>query len=289
MTKSSWLLGVLMPLVIIALILMADALEGEKTAFVGVLAVVPVFAAVFGTPASTALVGVATVASAYAFGLVASDGSAPAQTVRLVIIAIMTVLAVVAARLRQVQDRRLAEAERRADRAASMEALALTDQLTRIPNRRGVLGRVAEMTEPTERTVALMDLDNLKPVNDERGHLIGDAYIQAVARRLAGAVSSADAVGRWGGDEFLLVFDQPVEQGEAIVHRIHGTITDHPVATGGLTLPVSASVGVARWAAGESLDTAITRADAALYRAKDSGRNLVVRGFDDRPHGRSDG
>lgn len=278
LTKSAWLLGVLMPLVIIVLILSADTFEGPKTAYVGVLAVVPVFAAVFGTPLSTGLVGLVTVGAAFAFGLVASDGSAPAQTVRLVIIAIMTVLAVIAARLRQQQEHRLAEAERQASRASSLETLAETDQLTQIPNRRGVLTRAQAMTEPIERTVALMDLDNLKVVNDRHGHLIGDAYLQAVAGRLMASVSRADAVGRWGGDEFLMVFDQPLERGEAILQRIHANVVDHPIATAGLTLSVSASAGLARWSPGEDLDAALSRADAALYRAKDAGRNLIVRG-----------
>ena len=276
LSRPAWLFGVVMPLAIIVVILVADSIEGPKTAYVGVLAVVPAFAAVFGTPLSTGLVGLVTIASAFVFGLLASDGNAPAQVVRLVIIAIMTVLAMIVARVREQQERRLAEAERQADRAAAPEALAETDQLTQIPNRRGVLARVGLMTEPIERTVALMDLDNLKVINDRHGHQAGDAYLQAVAGRLGGAVSRSDAVGRWGGDEFLLVFDQPLERGEGIVQRIHDTVVGHPVATVGLTLPVSASAGVARWSPDEELDAALSRADAALYEAKAAGRNTVV-------------
>lgn len=276
LSRPAWLFGVLLPLVIIVVILVADRIEGPKTAYVGVLAVVPAFAAVFGTPWSTGLVGLVTLVSAYVFGLFAADGNAPAQTVRLVIIAIMTVLAMVVARVRQEQERRLAEAERQADRAAAMETLAETDQLTQIPNRRGVLARVHEMPDVTERTVALIDLDNLKVVNDQHGHLVGDAYLQAVGGRLGGAVARADAVGRWGGDEFLLVFDQPLERAEAIVQRIHATVVGHPVATLGLSLTVSASVGVARWSPGEELDAALSRADSALYEAKAAGRNTIV-------------
>lgn len=276
MTKSAWLLGVLMPMAIIVIILAADRLEGPKTAYVGVLAVVPVFAAVFGTPVSTALVGVLTVAAGFTYGLFAEDGDAPAQAVRLVIIAIMTGLAIAAARLREAQERRLADALRQAARATSLETLAETDQLTQIPNRRGVLARANAMAQPGERTVALMDLDNLKAVNDEHGHLVGDAYLQAVAGRLSGAVSKTDAVGRWGGDEFLMVLDQPVDRAHEIVERIHRAVVAHPVATDDVSLTVSASIGIARWSPGEALDETLVRADSALYEAKAAGRNMIV-------------
>ena len=80
--RYSWTLGVIAPLIFIALILEADVLEGPKTAYVGVLSVVPMFSAIFGSPIMTSFVSAVTLASAYLFGLSATDGNVAAQNVR---------------------------------------------------------------------------------------------------------------------------------------------------------------------------------------------------------------
>ncbi len=276
-----WLLAIVLPMALIVVLLGADALEGPKTAYVGVLAVVPMLAAVFGSPLSTAVVSVVTWLSALAFGLVASDGNAAAQTVRLVILALISGLAVIVSGVREQRERRLKAAERTAAQARHLAELAEVDQLTQIPNRRGVLRRASQTLHRPERTVALIDVDNLKTVNDEHGHQVGDAYIKAVAQRVRAAVASTDAVGRWGGDEFLVVLDLPLASGRAVLERVHGVVISQPVATGGVDLPVAVSVGAASWHADDdshSFDDALRRADEALYSAKHAGRNQVVIG-----------
>lgn len=141
-----WVLPVALPVLLVALILVADALEGPKTAFVGVLAVVPMFSAIFGRPLQVAIVGVVAWLAALGFGMVALDGKAPAQTVRLVIIAMSGVVAVLAARHRMAEEQRLRTAEQDAARAAQMRQQADTDQLTGALNRRGVLRSLGSPT-----------------------------------------------------------------------------------------------------------------------------------------------
>lgn len=272
----SWLLGVIVPLLIIVVILVADALEGPKTAYVGVLAVVPMFAAVFGTPLSTGIVGLITWLSAFAFGHLASDGNVTAQTVRLIIIALVVVLAIFAAYLRMKQEQRLAEAERAAAEASQFRNLADTDLLTEIPNRRGALRAIAERDWSGSRTIALFDVDNLKVVNDTHGHLAGDEYIRAVAGRLAGSISRTDVVARWGGDEFLVALDLPAPEAAGVLRRAHEAVTGRTISIAGNTFPASVSVGSAEWDAGQNLDDALSRADSALYQAKQAGRNRIA-------------
>lgn len=272
---SSWLLAVLLPVLVIAVILVADAIEGPKTAFVGVLAVVPMLAAVFGTPVSVLGVGAVTWLSAFVFGLTSSDGNVPAQVVRLVIIVIVSVLAAAVALIRQGREARLAAAELAMAQARQLASLAEIDQLTGIANRRGVERAANEVLQAPERTVALVDVDRLKQVNDQHGHLVGDEYIKAAAMRIKGSVSSTDAVGRWGGDEFLLVLDLPFDRSASVLERMHAAVTAGPVATAGLDLPLSISIGAAPWPAGTAFDDALRKADQALYEAKKAGRSRI--------------
>ena len=269
------MLSIVAPLVFIAIILTADTIEGPKTAYVGVLAVVPMFAAVFGTIWTTAIISLITVLSAWSFGHLASDGNAQAQTVRLIIITIVGLLAIYAVRLRMMREKALVAALQEAAFASQMRELADTDQLTELLNRRGLLSRL-EYESTQERSLVIIDLDNLKKVNDEYGHLVGDSHIKAIAGRLAGSISKNDFVGRWGGDEFLVVLNAPIDEAERIMGRLQNVVTRADITTDALKIPASFSAGAALWIPGESIDDALRRADAALYSAKSQGRNVVV-------------
>ena len=129
---------------------------------------------------------------------------------------------------------------------------------------------------PAERTLAIIDCDDLKKINDELGHLVGDEVIQAIGGRLQSNISKADLVGRWGGDEFLLVIDLPLDQAEVVLTRVHRKVVERPISTASGLVPSAMSVGLAGWPSGESLDLALARADKALYSAKDAGRNRVT-------------
>lgn len=274
--SGSLSLGLLLPLVAVGVILAVDVIEGPGTALVGLLAVVPMLAAVFAGPAMTAVVAGATWLAAVVFGLVSLGESGPAQSMRLAIIALVGILAVVASTLRLRQEARLAEAEQQASAVTEFRRISETDELTGVLNRRGVL-RSIDATEPlVERTIALIDIDGLKAVNDAYGHQIGDEYIRAVARRLSGALAGTDLVGRWGGDEFLLVLEVPASRSERVLDRAHVAITAEPVRVFDRLIPVSVSVGVAQWPPGQPLDAALATADGALYEAKLAGRNRTT-------------
>ena len=270
-----WLLGFVVPLIFIALILGADAIESPKTAYVGVLAVVPMFSAIFARPLMTAGVGVIVWLSAFGFGQLAVDGNVPAQTVRLFIIAGVGIIAILASMLRTRREAELVNALTRASQADSIKTQASTDFLTGLLNRRGLLEKL-DAKGPAERTLAIVDCDNLKMVNDDLGHVAGDEYIQAIGGRLLSNIARSDLVGRWGGDEFLIVLDLPQAQAEAVLTRVHRKVVERPISTAAGLVPSAFSIGLTGWPAGEALDHALARADKALYAAKDAGRNRVA-------------
>ena len=160
---------------------------------------------------------------------------------------------------------------------------AMMDPLTRLWNRRGAsvlltsaLGVADQRGTPL--TLALLDLDNFKRINDDYGHQIGDEVLRKVASRLIGAVRSNDVVCRIGGDEFLVVMadtDEPAA--ETVAERIRSAITDTVVPTRDGALPMTVSVGcIVRPPRDDvPVDTLLERADQALLRAKSAGRNRV--------------
>ena len=272
---SQWVLSIALPIVLIAVILTADVIEGPKTAYVGVLSAIPLLSAVFGRPRSTAFVSVVTWVSAFTFGHLASDGNVRAQTVRLVIIAIFGVIAIIAAYVRTRRESQLASAMTQAAQAEAMRKQANTDLLTGLLNRRGVIEKL-ELHSATRSTVAVIDVDRFKAVNDQYGHIVGDEIICAVGARISGGVSRNDVVGRWGGDEFVVVLELGIDQGTSVIERVFNQVSAEPLATSIGDLPIAISVGVSEWVDGESLDSVLARADAALYSAKDLGRNQFV-------------
>lgn len=165
-----------------------------------------------------------------------------------------------------------------------MRYRATYDSLTGIRNRpttlsfaRKVLSRSKYSNKPP--VLALCDIDHFKSINDAYGHPVGDAVIQEVARRLTESIRPGDAVGRYGGEEFLLVLTEcPGSALEESGDRIRKAIADTPILCGDLTLNVTISVGsvLCSECHGENeLEQILAVADAALYRAKARGRNCV--------------
>lgn len=273
--ESNWLAGVIAPLAFIVAILIADTLEGPKTAFVGVLAVVPMFSAVFGTPLMTASVGLITLASGFLFGLTASDGNVAAQNVRLVIIALVGVVALIAAVTRQRLQRQLTEALLAAEQSRLAERQARTDAMTGLLNRRGLIHALDEF-DSSMRSVAILDCDQLKAVNDTHGHLVGDEYITAIAGRLSHGLARRDLIARWGGDEFIVVMAAPLPQAQQIMDRLMARVSDAPISTVAGPLGATVSAGVAEWPPGVEFDSILRIVDRALYDAKNEGRGKLV-------------
>ena len=162
--------------------------------------------------------------------------------------------------------------------------LAVTDSLTGLKNRRYALSTLARIADDAERTgnpfaVMVLDLDHFKRVNDTFGHAAGDAVLAEAARRISGALRSADLVARLGGEEFLVVMpDTTTEEAAAAGERLRKLIAAVPFALPGSTEPLgmTISVGVAMGGQRMQIDTIVDRADKALYSAKADGRNLVT-------------
>ncbi|HEY3631649.1 MAG TPA: GGDEF domain-containing protein [Jatrophihabitantaceae bacterium] len=131
-----------------------------------------------------------------------------------------------------------------------------------------------------QQAVALLviDLDRFKALNDEHGHLAGDVALKAVADRIKHELRDYDAVGRYGGEEFVaLLPNAGANAAMRVAERVRARIEDEPILTDdGLTLPLTGSVGVATYPThGGELDALIRSADRAMYAAKDAGRNTV--------------
>jgi diguanylate cyclase (GGDEF)-like protein len=165
------------------------------------------------------------------------------------------------------------------DTAHEMRTLAHTDALTGLANRRAaqeVLGREVARAGRYDRDLAvlMLDLDRFKVLNDTYGHPVGDRLLVALSERLRAYVRASDFVARWGGEEFVVVAPETampfsLQLGE----QLRGQIEKDPFLGGHR---ITVSVGVAAFRAGDDVDALVERADAAMYQAKESGRNRVV-------------
>ena len=273
--SSEITLGAIIPLLFIAFILSADLIEGPKTAYVGVLSAIPMLSAVFARPALTAIVGTINWFAAFGFGTLASDGNATAQQVRLVIIAILTLIAIVAAYLRDSREKAFYRAKIAAARAESVEILASTDLLTGQLNRRGLAEKLA-VWKPPSRTIAVLDFDRLKVINDKFGHLVGDECIQVICSRISSNLKQTDIFGRWGGDEFVIALPLSQNDALAVIERVVAKSTGTPIIFGDASFQVSLSVGLAPWSDGQTLDEVFLNADRAMYAVKAKGGAGIV-------------
>lgn len=169
----------------------------------------------------------------------------------------------------------------RRDRALAME-LAQHDPLTGLFNRRGFLTHAlpafAHTPAATAPHVAVMlDIDHFKAINDAHGHDAGDRTLVAVADRLRSLTRKGDVIARWGGEEFVILLPAtPPAEALAIARRIRDSLDVTPIDLGaGGSVRITASFGVAHLAKSDSLEGLLRQADAALYKAKQAGRNRV--------------
>lgn len=182
-----------------------------------------------------------------------------------------------------ISERHRAEEELRRARDALYEK-ATRDPLTGVLNRGAIMERLLSERDRAVRhhtplSVSLLDIDRFKAVNDTYGHLTGDDALRTVAARLALGCRAYDTLGRYGGEEFLVVLPGCDPQGAlSQAERLRSGIADTSIATGSGELPITISVGVATLLPGPEicLDALLHAADEALYRAKAAGRNRVV-------------
>ena len=162
-----------------------------------------------------------------------------------------------------------------------LQQLASTDPLTGLNNRRSIEPQLESEVSRARRhhahfSVLMADLDHFKRVNDQYGHVVGDAVLCEVSRRIESLLRREDRAARWGGEEFLVLLPETdLEQAETVAEKIRQAVADRPVAVNGFRIPLTISIGVAAWAGDPDAKSLIRRADNGLYRAKDSGRNRV--------------
>lgn len=164
------------------------------------------------------------------------------------------------------------------------QRLAMIDPLTRLWNRAGIFSLVDREWHECARhhkpvTFVMADVDHFKKINDTFGHAGGDTVLRGVAKRLLESLRAEDALGRVGGEEFLMILtDCHPDNVFETVDRIRQSVSNTPIAEDGETYPVTLSLGVATAVPSEKMraEELIKKADIALYRAKEDGRNRVV-------------
>ena len=181
-------------------------------------------------------------------------------------------------------ERDLVEEKERADRfARDMASLANIDDLTGLATRRFFLDQLDHMAATARRvkqplTLAMIDIDHFKPINDKFGHAVGDAVLMAIGAACRSAVRNDDVIGRLGGEEFAMLMpltDQ--ETAYRIVDRLREAVAAIAIPTSdGRTVSVTISVGMAMFADQQQIDRLLLDADRALYLAKERGRNRIV-------------
>lgn len=162
-----------------------------------------------------------------------------------------------------------------------IEAQATLDSLTGLPNRRGfdllALKAMQEaQREPKPLAALLLDLDHFKRLNDNHGHLAGDEVLAGFAKDLQSCLRQSDIICRWGGEEFIILLkDTNSAHAQQVAEKIRLLAEQHRYTFAGTPLQITVSLGLTEMQPNDTLHSLIARADRALYRAKQSGRNRV--------------
>jgi diguanylate cyclase (GGDEF)-like protein len=163
-----------------------------------------------------------------------------------------------------------------------MEQLAMTDSLTRLPNRRSMrdsleLEAARFARHGTRYSVVLADIDGFKNINDSSGHEAGDQALRALANALRATLRAQDQVARWGGEEFLCLLPQTeLREAGIVAERLRAAVEELNFAVAGQTISATMTFGVATAEKASSGEDCVRRADRALYLGKEQGKNRVV-------------
>ncbi|MEN9867754.1 MAG: hypothetical protein RL748_3344, partial [Pseudomonadota bacterium] len=179
------------------------------------------------------------------------------------------------ATLEQLVEARTAELK---EKNLLLERLSVTDKLTGLYNRMKLDQILEQQITHSQRygshfALILLDIDKFKLVNDQHGHQVGDRVLCAIAEILNQCSRASDVVGRWGGEEFLLIAAETEVNGALVLaEKLRRTVGEHDFPVVGHK---TASFGVTAYRAGDSIESIMARADSALYRAKENGRDRV--------------
>jgi diguanylate cyclase (GGDEF)-like protein len=156
------------------------------------------------------------------------------------------------------------------------EEIAARDSLTGLRSRLSVENLIeARMCAGAKFCIAIVDIDGFKQVNDDHGHIVGDELLKQFASELRSVCNSTDVIGRWGGDEFIILFNRDLTEARAQRDRLQKWVCgNYPVQAGAKSIKISvdASIGLAEYRSGEQLRDLFARADAAMYENKAASR-----------------
>jgi diguanylate cyclase (GGDEF)-like protein len=196
----------------------------------------------------------------------------------LMVLVLLPAVSLVAARLSSLRRRLRSQRAELTQALREVQRLAIHDELTGLVNRRHMQERLEQEKSRCQRTgrqfsIAVIDLDHFKRINDTLGHAGGDAVLRAFAAETVATLRGADLMARWGGEEFLLLLpDTPGAQAQASVMRLLERVRNlHCVGD----LPMSFSAGVTEHHQDETVSDTVARADRQMYEAKRAGRNTI--------------
>ncbi len=171
------------------------------------------------------------------------------------------------------------------ERLEAQRQQAMCDTLTGLPNRAALSDRLAaymarcQAGNSVSLLLAVLDIDHFKQINDTYGHLAGDKVLRIIANKWQHQLRKTDFIARYGGEEFVVLMpDTPLTDGQQLLNELRLSIADCPFHFKGERIRVTASAGLAQLAPQETAEQAFERADQALYRAKEGGRNRIELG-----------
>jgi diguanylate cyclase len=201
----------------------------------------------------------------------------------LMLVAMLPAVSLLSSRLARLRERSRRQRHDIAQALARIQDLATRDELTGLVNRRHMSNLLERERQRSVRSgrgfsLAMVDIDHFKGVNDHYGHPLGDEVLRTFAHHAPQALRGTDVVSRWGGEEFVLLLPEAALSSARIgVERLRGRIAATPMAhLSGVPIRVTVSVGLTEHIAGESVTQTLERADRALYEAKAQGRNRTV-------------
>lgn len=261
---------------------------GLRGVFLVQTPVVLVFGAFTLTPRNCRLLGVfavlvQAVATLLSIWLNASQSNISVEIIFLISAGVVFIMATdMAGRLSAIREQ-LREQKKELQQALDQNAiLARQDELTTLPNRRHAIEMMAyeerrTMRDKVRPSVCMIDIDHFKRINDTHGHAAGDAVLRLLARHALLALRRPDILARWGGEEFILLMPETtLSEAAHVVERLRRRLEDISVWEEHPELQVTFSAGLATLAVNESMQDTVARADVALYRAKEQGRNRTV-------------
>jgi diguanylate cyclase (GGDEF)-like protein len=231
--------------------------------------------------ATVGIIGIAFVLALVVFSLWNGYG-VPREPLAAALLNAVSLAALLAFPVYWVVRMRLASERQRGLERTETSQLAITDTLTRIMNRRGITVSLLDAMAQAERydtplSVAMGDIDLFKRINETHGHQAGDKVLAHIASVFSDSLRMPDKVGRYGGEEFLVIFPHTgLAQARKIAERIRTAVQRSKLDVNRNKVQVTVSLGVTQFQKGEDLEQLLSRVDKAVMQAKAGGRNLVA-------------